>query len=256
MNRRRVLAATAAAALVLTLPVGCAPDDIPPGTLPTTLPTVVPTATPTTPAGGEDTSGGVPGIPQPDPTAGVTTDQQQQTSSWSLFGTRTIAPGFEATREWVVRNDGPVPAELVVSVVEARMHTEPRDDFYDDLTVNDVPASRLAGQDTAIHTQVLAPGESVAVPVTLTFDVDSTSGNAAEVGEETFSFWLRADLTDASGRADASGQTDGAGRDDVAGPLAQTGGLARTAGPWLVLAAGALALAWAVADRRRGGSPD
>ncbi|MBD7917858.1 hypothetical protein H9657_06145 [Cellulomonas sp. Sa3CUA2] len=198
----------------------------------------------------------MPGIPQPDPTAGVTTDQQQQTSSWSLFGTRTIAPGFDATREWVVRNDGPVPAELVVSIVEARMHTEPRDAFYDDLTVNDIPASRLAGQDTAIHTQVLAPGESVAVPVTLTFDVDSTSGNAAEVGEETFSFWLRADLTDASGRDDVAAQAGAAAQGDVAGPLAQTGGLARTAGPWLVLAAGAVALAWAVADRRRGAPTD
>ncbi|MCC2313710.1 hypothetical protein [Cellulomonas xiejunii] len=242
MNRRRALAATAAAALVLTVPVGCARDDIPPGVLPATLPT----ATPTTPAPDQDTSGSAPAIPQPDPTAGVTTDQQQQTSSGSLFGTRTIAPGFDETREWVVRNDGSVPAELVVSVVEARMHTEPRDDFYDDLTVNGIPASRLAGRDTAIHTELLAPGASAVVPVRLTFATASTSGNAAVVGEETFSFGLRADLTDASERSDVLTQGD------VRGPLAQTGGLARTAGPWLVLAAGALALAWAVADRRRG----
>ncbi|MCM0639442.1 hypothetical protein [Cellulomonas wangsupingiae] len=249
MNRRRVLVAAAVTALALAVPVtataaGTTPTAVPTA-LPTTVMTPVPTPVPTgTPAAGASPGGSAPADPRPEPTFGLTVGAQDRVGSGSLFGIRTIAPGFDETRDVVVRNDGSVPGELVLSVVQARLHQEPRDDFFDDLTVNGVTASDLAGQDTVIHTELLAPGESAVVPVRLAFAEASTSGNAAEVGEETFSFWLRADLTDASGRA------------DVTGPVAQTGGLARAAGPWLVLAAGALALAWAVADRRRGASTD
>ncbi|MBF0688265.1 MAG: hypothetical protein IR158_10960 [Cellulomonas sp.] len=260
MSRRPVVVVAAATALALAVPVAATAAGTTPTVVPTTVPTAILTPAPTpaptvdatatstpeppadvTPGPDTDTSGSAPAIPQPEPMVGVTIGAQERVaSSGSLFGTRTIAPGFDETRDVVVRNDGSVPGELVLSVVQARMHQEPRDAFFDDLTVNGVPASRLAAQDTAIHTELLAPGETAVVPVRLAFPADSTSGNSAEVGEETFSFWLRADLTDASGRV------------DVTGPVAQTGGLARTAGPWLVLAAGALALAWALADRRRG----
>jgi len=260
MNRRRVLVATAATALALAVPVAATAADTTPTAVPTALPTTLPTTVTTPPppvptedgapaggasTGGANAGGSAPATPAPDPTFALTVGGQERVaSSGSLFGTRTIAPGFDETRDVVVRNAGSVPGELVLSVVQARLHQEPRDDFFEDLTVNGIPASRLAGRDTAIHTELLAPGESAVVPVRLMFATASTSGNAAVVGEETFSFSLRADLTDASSRT------------DVTGPVAQTGGLARAAGPWLVLAAGALALAWAVADRRRGAPTD
>jgi len=164
----------------------------------------------------------------------------QQVVRDSLFGGVTIVPGHDQTRTLVVHNDGDLPGRLVVTVVDARLHQAPRDGFFDGLTVNGVSASALASQvATTLHVGTLAAGESAEVPVRLA--LAGSGGNAALVGQQTFSFAVRMVL---------SGETPAVpGSPD--GPVAQTGGLVRETGPWLLLGAAALALALVLARRRR-----
>ncbi|MFE6970446.1 hypothetical protein [Isoptericola sp. NPDC057653] len=99
----------------------------------------------------------------------------------ALWGRVTVVPGDGDTRSVRVRNDGPTAGELTATIVDAAAldaaddPTWVDDAFYDDLTINGVPASVLHQKETLIQTTPLAAGEST--DVTLTFAFDGHTGN-------------------------------------------------------------------------------
>ncbi|MFD6135357.1 hypothetical protein [Isoptericola sp. NPDC060257] len=203
----------------------------------------------------------------------------------SLLGEVVVVPGDAGRAVLRVRNDGPTAGTLTASVVDAVAFRDPDDaswvddPFYDDLTVNGVPATQLEGRRTVIHEVALGRGATVDIPVDYDFPVEATSGNRAFVGERVFSFDLLLRILgdtpapeapgDSGPGADpgddrtAAGPTDrGAGDDDtgtaraVTGDAGTSGLVARTGGaalpadpPWRLLVGAALALTAAGAAR-------
>ncbi|MBE9926714.1 hypothetical protein G8C93_12540 [Cellulosimicrobium cellulans] len=187
------------------------------------------------------------------------------------LGEVRVVPGDAGSALLRVRNDGPTAGTLTVSIVDAEALRRTADDtwtpdaFYDDLTVNGVPASQLEGRRTRIQEVPLARGATVDVPLTYDFPVEATTGNTAAVGERRFSFDLllviAGDTPDGTGTTpdpaeaapaepspDAVAGTTGHGGtgttatvERVGGPLTRTGGvLAPDRRPWLLLAGAAL----------------
>ncbi|SIQ84457.1 hypothetical protein SAMN05518682_3805 [Cellulosimicrobium aquatile] len=187
------------------------------------------------------------------------------------LGEVRVVPGDAGSALLRVRNDGPTAGTLTVSIVDAEALRRTDDDtwtddaFYDDLTVNGVPASQLEGRRTRIQEVPLARGATVDVPLTYDLPVEATTGNTATVGERRFSFDLLlviagdtpdgtgttpdpADPTPAEPTPPAVAGTTGRGGtgttatvDRVGGPLTRTGGvLAPDRRPWLLLAGAAL----------------
>ncbi|MFF2269345.1 hypothetical protein ACFVTZ_13835 [Cellulosimicrobium cellulans] len=196
----------------------------------------------------------------------------------ALLGQVVVVPGDSGGVVLRVRNEGPTGGTLTVSIVDAIAHRDPGGDgwaddaFYDDLTVDGVPASRLEGRRTVVHEAELARGASVDVPVTYDFPAAATSGNRAFVGERLFSFDLLVRIggdvpaTETHGDDATSG---GTAVDRARGLVARTGGAAEADGaPWWAAAAGGLVLVAAGAaralrrhsvgpdGRRPGGGPD
>ncbi|WP_086151443.1 hypothetical protein [Cellulosimicrobium sp. KWT-B] len=192
------------------------------------------------------------------------------------LGEVRVVPGDAGSALLRVRNDGPTAGTLTVSIVDAEALRRTDDDswtpdaFYDDLTVNGVPASQLEGRRTRIQEVPLARGATVDVPLTYEFPLEATTGNTAAVGERRFSFDLllviagdtpdgtgttldptdptSADPTPADPTPAAVPGTTGRGGtgttatvERVAGPLTRTGGvLAPDRRPWLLLAGATL----------------
>ncbi len=192
------------------------------------------------------------------------------------LGEVRVVPGDAGSALLRVRNDGPTAGTLTVSIVDAEALRKTDDDtwtpdaFYDDLTVNGVPASQLEGRRTRIQEVPLARGATVDVPLTYEFPVEATTGNTAAVGERRFSFDLllviagdtpdgtgttpdpadppSADPTPADPTSAAVPGTTGRGGagttatvERVGGPLTRTGGvLAPDRRPWLLLAGATL----------------
>ncbi|MFE5334484.1 hypothetical protein ACFQ8E_01110 [Isoptericola sp. NPDC056573] len=208
----------------------------------------------------------------------------------SLLGEVVVVPGDSGRAVLRVRNDGPTAGTLTASVVDAVAFRDAGnaswadDSFYDDLTVNGVPATQLEGRRTVIHEVALDRGATVDIPVDYAFPVEATSGNRAFVGERVFTFDLLlrilGDTPDpdapgddapgddgpgavpgddgpGSGTADRSTATGGTGTTRTAtgdagtsGLVARTGGAALQADPpWLLLAGALLALTAAGAAR-------
>ncbi|MBE9941443.1 hypothetical protein, partial [Cellulosimicrobium cellulans] len=171
------------------------------------------------------------------------------------LGEVRVVPGDAGSALLRVRNDGPTAGTLTVSIVDAEALRRTDDDtwtpdgFYDDLTVNGVPASQLEGRRTRIQEVPLARGATVDVPLTYDLPVAATTGNTAAVGERRFSFDLLlviagdtpdgtgttpdpADPTSAEPTPAAAPGTTGRGGTGttatvewVAGPLTRTGGV-------------------------------
>jgi hypothetical protein len=187
------------------------------------------------------------------------------------LGEVRVVPGDAGSALLRVRNDGPTAGTLTVSIVDAEALRKTDDDtwtpdaFYDDLTVNGVPASQLEGRRTRIQEVPLARGATVDVPLTYDLPVEATTGNTAAVGERRFSFDLLlviagdtpdgtgttpdpADPTPAEPTPAAVPGTTGRGGtgttatvERVGGPLTRTGGvLAPDPRPWLLLAGATL----------------
>lgn len=182
------------------------------------------------------------------------------------LGEVRVVPGDAGSALLRVRNDGPTAGTLTVSIVDAEALRKTDDDtwtpdaFYDDLTVNGVPASQLEGRRTRIQEVPLARGATVDVPLTYDLPVEATTGNTAAVGERRFSFDLllviAGDTPDGTGTtpdpadptpATVPGTTGRGGTgttatvERVGGPLTRTGGvLAPDRRPWLLLAGAAL----------------
>ncbi|MGX1576380.1 hypothetical protein [Cellulosimicrobium funkei] len=192
------------------------------------------------------------------------------------LGEVRVVPGDAGSALLRVRNDGPTAGTLTVSIVDAEALRKTDDDtwtpdaFYDDLTVNGVPASQLEGRRTRIQEVPLARGATVDVPLTYDLPVEATTGNTATVGERRFSFDLLlviagvtpdgtgttpdladptsadptpADPTPAAvpGATGRGGTGTTAPVERVGGPLTRTGGvLAPDRRPWLLLAGAAL----------------
>ncbi|MFE6234928.1 hypothetical protein [Cellulosimicrobium sp. NPDC057862] len=185
----------------------------------------------------------------------------------SLLGQVVVVPGDSGGAVLRVRNEGPTGGTLTVSVVDAVAHRDPGGDgwaddaFYDDLTVNGVPASRLEGRRTVVHEAALARGGSVDVPVTYDVPAEVTTGNRALVGERLFSFDLLVRIGGDVSATDGDDATSGGTAVDRArGLVARTGGAAEPDGaPWWAAAAGGLVLVAAGAARalrRRSDGPD
>ncbi|WP_144680252.1 hypothetical protein [Cellulosimicrobium sp. TH-20] len=187
------------------------------------------------------------------------------------LGEVRVVPGDAGSALLRVRNDGPTAGTLTVSIVDAEALRRTDDDtwtpdaFYDDLTVNGVPASQLEGRRTRIQEVPLARGATVDVPLTYDLPVEATTGNTAAVGERRFSFDLLlviagdtpdgtgttpdpADPTSAEPTPAAVPGTTGRGGagttatvERVGGPLTRTGGvIAPDRRPWLLLAGATL----------------
>ncbi|WP_194522413.1 hypothetical protein [Cellulosimicrobium sp. JZ28] len=184
------------------------------------------------------------------------------------LGEVRVVPGDAGSALLRVRNDGPTAGTLTVSIVDAEALRKTDDDtwtpdaFYDDLTVNGVPASQLEGRRTRIQEVPLARGATVDVPLTYDLPVEATTGNTAAVGERRFSFDLLlviagdtpggtgttpdptpADPTPAivPGTTGRGGTGTTATVERVGGPLTRTGGvLPPDRRPWLLLAGAAL----------------
>ncbi|MEV8028519.1 hypothetical protein [Cellulosimicrobium funkei] len=187
------------------------------------------------------------------------------------LGEVRVVPGDAGSALLRVRNDGPTAGTLTVSIVDAEALRRTDDDswtpdaFYDDLTVNGVPASQLEGRRTRIQEVPLARGATVDVPLTYEFPLEATTGNTAAVGERRFSFDLllviagdtpdgtgttpdpadpnSADPTSAAvpGTSGRGGTGTTATVERVGGPLTRTGGvLAPDRRPWLLLAGATL----------------
>lgn len=208
----------------------------------------------------------------------------------SLLGEVVVVPGDSGRAVLRVRNDGPTAGTLTASVVDAVALRDPDDaswvddSFYDDLTVNGVPATQLEGRRTVIHEAALGRGATVDIPVDYAFPVEATSGNRAFVGERVFSFDLLLRILGDTPGPDAPGDADpgtppgddgpGAGTADrgsggtgtgtadhgaarattgdggTSGLVARTGGTALSdAPPWLLLVGAALTLVAAGAAR-------
>ena len=175
----------------------------------------------------------------------------------SVLGDVVVAPGDSGGSLLRVRNDGPTAGTLTASIVDAVAFRDADDEgwvddsFYDDLTINDVPASELEGKTTEIHRVELDRGASVDIPVTYDFPAEMTSGNRSVVGERVFSFdvllRIEGDLPDDPGADDgASALPQG----DGSGLVTHTGGAALPADlPWLTLLAALLTLVAATSAR-------
>ena len=180
----------------------------------------------------------------------------------SLLGEVVVVPGDSGRAVLRVRNEGPTAGTLTASVVDAVAHREPGgegwtdDAFYDDLTVNGIPASRLEGRTTVVHEAELERGATVDVPVVYDLPVDATTGNRALVGERVFSFDLLLRIA-----GDAAGPGTGVAHETVAGAaddaahetrglVSRTGGAAEPGtAPWWAVVAGGLVLVAAGAAR-------
>jgi len=163
----------------------------------------------------------------------------------SLLGEVVVVPGDSGGTSFRVRNEGPTSGTLVVTVVNAvALHDTDSDDwvddaFYDDLTVNGVPASELEGRRTVVHEAELARGASVDVPVTYAFDGwtgNRTGGGLHSsgvivhpdgVGPRSFAFDLMVRI---AGDAASPGGTDGTDSSDPAARDAGTGSADGTSG--------------------------
>lgn len=175
----------------------------------------------------------------------------------SVLGDVVVAPGDSGGSLLRVRNDGPTAGTLTASIVDAVAFRDADDEgwvddsFYDDLTINDVPASELEGKTTEIRRVELDRGASVDIPVTYDFPAEMTSGNRSVVGERVFSFdvllRIEGDLPDDPGADDgASALPQG----DGSGLVTHTGGAALPADlPWLTLLAALLTLVAATSAR-------
>jgi len=175
----------------------------------------------------------------------------------SVLGDVVVAPGDSGGSLLRVRNDGPTAGTLTASIVDAVAFRDADDEgwvddsFYDDLTINDVPASELEGKTTEIRRVELDRGASVDIPVTYDFPAEMTSGNRSVVGERVFSFdvllRIEGDLPDDPGAGDgASALPQG----DGSGLVTHTGGAALPADlPWLTLLAALLTLVAATSAR-------
>ncbi|MFD6032210.1 hypothetical protein ACFWE5_16005 [Cellulosimicrobium funkei] len=286
-RRLGVAAATAVVAAGLVVPTTGAPAAAA-ATATSTAPTATATstatsATATTVAGQATavalpTGAGTPVVPGSDvdgtPLVAVTptsTATQALRVDGAGLGEVRVVPGDAGSALLRVRNDGPTAGTLTVSIVDAEALRKTDDDtwtddaFYDDLTVNGVPASQLEGRRTRIQEVPLARGATVDVPLTYDLPVEATTGNTATVGERRFSFDLLlviagdtpdgtgttpdpADPTPAEPTPPAVAGTTGRGGtgttatvDRVGGPLTRTGGvLAPDRRPWLLLAGAAL----------------
>lgn len=186
----------------------------------------------------------------------------------SLFGRVVVVPGHEQSRTLVVTNDGEMPGTLTASIVNAQRHQSPADAFLHELMINGHSANRLADErETPLTTVPLAAGESVEVPVSITFDSARTTGNRAVVGEQSFGFDVRlvlsGDLPDGAvtpvppapdvHHADTAGAGAPVPGHPVTwdGKVSATGGTGLDNGLWHVLVAGLGVLAALAAAVRR-----
>ncbi|MGC5628063.1 hypothetical protein ACPYO6_07420 [Georgenia sp. Z1344] len=101
-----------------------------------------------------------------------------------------IVPGDAIQRAFRVRNDGPTDATMTIDVVDVNLDGE-LDQFFDDVTVNEMPLAVLAGTDTSLLETEIARGEIVTVPLELDFPVEATSGNYSEVGRRAANLAVR-----------------------------------------------------------------
>jgi hypothetical protein len=196
------------------------------------------------------------------------TDQIIQVED-ELFGRLVVVPGSHHQRTLRIQNAGPSEGVLTVAIVNAVAHTGGDgwvdDSFYDDLMINEFPASTLDGAETPITTVVLDQGATTTVTFDVDFPWEATSGNAAEVGERLFSFDVRLNLSgdtsdqqtptpsptgSGSGSGGKGTTTSGTKPAGTSGLASQTGGIAAELNVPLLLAAAAAVAAAATLTLR------
>lgn len=104
-------------------------------------------------------------------------DGSETTVTVPLLGSAVVVPGDASAEILTVRNDGESEGILTVEIVDVILEGAPHA-FFDDFLINDTPASELGGLHTEVLRQTLAVGESVTVPFSYEFPVDSVEGSA------------------------------------------------------------------------------